>query len=111
MAENSLISSSNHSTSAIAVIDSLVYVLNGKLFLQLASQEKVFAQNIIQMMGSRMRENLDRSSHKDTFSGLRRLCVHVPLEPEYHFGEKVKSFLDEYGEVTKIIICHSHFYF
>lgn len=101
LAENSLISSSNHSTSAIAVIDTLVYVLNGKLFLQLASQEKIFAQNIIQMMGTRMRENLDRSNLKDKVIGLRRLCVHIPLEPEYHFGEKVKAFLDEYGEVTK----------
>ncbi|BDA77191.1 alpha/beta hydrolase [Leptospira kobayashii] len=103
LAENSLISASNHSTSAIAVIDTLVYVLNGKLFLQLAAQEKVLAQNIIHMMGSRMREHLDRSPKKDPFSGLRRLCCHIPLEPEYHFGTKITKFLENYGEATKAL--------
>ncbi|TGN20431.1 patatin-like phospholipase family protein [Leptospira idonii] len=103
LAENSLISSSNHSTSAIAVIDTLVYVLNGKLFLQLAAQEKVLSQNIIHMMGSRMREHLERSPNRGSFSGLRRLCIHIPLEPEYHFGTKIDAFLENYGDATKAI--------
>ncbi|GBF51188.1 esterase [Leptospira ryugenii] len=101
LAENSLISSSNHSTSAIAVIDTLVYVLDGKLFLQLAAQEKSLAQNIIYMMGSRMREHMDKSFTKAQFGGLRRLCVHIPLEPEYDFGKKIVSFLNNYSEKTK----------
>lgn len=103
LAENSLISASNHSTSAIAVIDTLVYVLDGKLFLQLASQEKILAQNIIQMMGSRMRDHLDRPHSKQKLTGLRRLCIHIPLEPEYNFGEKILNFLNEYGESTKAL--------
>ncbi len=101
LAENSLISGSNHSTSAVAVIDSLIYVLNGKLFLQLASQEKILAQNIIQMMGSRMKDHLDKNITKGAFVGLRRLCVHIPLEPEYNFGNKITAFLENYGESTK----------
>ncbi|MDZ4728135.1 MAG: patatin-like phospholipase family protein [Leptospira sp.] len=101
LAENSLISSSNHSTSAIAVIDTLVFVLNGKLFLQLASQEKILAQNIIHMMGSRMREHLDKTVTKGAFTGLRRLCVHIPLEPEYDFGKKVDAFLENYSDTTR----------
>jgi NTE family protein len=103
LAENSLISSSNHSTSAIAVIDSLVYVLNGKLFLQLAAQEKILAQNIIHLMGSRMRDHMEQNVTKGAFVGLRRLCVHVPLDPEYDFGKKIDSFLENYGESTKAL--------
>jgi NTE family protein len=103
LAENSLISSSNHSTSALAVIDTLVYVLNGKLFLQLAAQEKILAQNIIFMMGSRMRDHMEKRTSDGAFTGLRRLCVHVPLEPEYEFGKKIDAFLENYGETTRAL--------
>ncbi len=101
LAENSLLSGSNHSTSAVAVIDTLVYVLEGKLFLTLAAQEKILSHNIIQLMGSRMREHLEGFPDQKKSDGIRRLFCHIPLEREENFGSKIDRFIHIYSEATR----------
>ncbi len=85
--ENSLISENNHSSSAIAIIDSLVYQIPGKLFLQLASSEKNFSKNIIKLMANRMRFHMEDKSFKKKIT--KRLFFHIPLEINSEFKKEI----------------------
>jgi NTE family protein len=93
ISENSLLSGTPHSTSAYAVIDSLVYSIPGKVFMQLASKDSVLSKNTMRLLSSRMREHLEGKPLKRTQP--RRLYCHLPLDPMEDFQERIESLVEE----------------
>lgn len=95
ISENSLLSGTPHSTSAYAVIDSLVYAIPGKVFMQLAAKDSVLSKNTMKLLSSRMKEHLEGKPLKRTQP--RRLYCHLPLDPMDDFQERIESLVDETG--------------
>jgi len=91
LSENSLLLGSPHSTSAYAAIDTLVYAIPRKIFMQLASQDRVLSQNIMKLLSSRMREHIEGK----TFQRLeaRRLYCHIPLDSVLDFPKKLNQLI------------------
>lgn len=85
-AENSVLTASKHNGSALAILDSLVYILNGNFFLKLAETDKILSQNLVKLMSSRMRDQV-AGTHKVIN---RRLVCHIPLEPIKDFYAKIR---------------------
>jgi NTE family protein len=102
LAENSLMNGTNHSSTASAVIDTLVYQIPGKLFLQLATEEKILSRNIIRLMASRMRKDLEGSEKSKKYSSKRLFC-HIPLDTDLNFKKQVDTILKSYEfEIRKL---------
>jgi NTE family protein len=93
LSENSLLLGTPHSSSAYAVIDSLVYMIDGKSFMQLVLREKKLSQNIMKLLSERMRENVEGKSIKSYQP--RRLYCHLPLDGLDDFKERLDSIIDE----------------
>jgi len=91
LAENSLLTASMHSGSAIAVLDTLLYVINGKVFLELADQEKQLSNNLMKLMSGRMLDYLEEVKEGRGYT--RRLIFHVPLEPIPKFKSKLQEII------------------
>lgn len=99
ISENSILSGSAHSTSAYAVIDSLVYMIDGKSFMQMALKERSLSQNIMKLLSSRMREHIEGKSLKKYQP--RRLYCHLPLDSMSDFKERLARLLDETNTIQK----------
>lgn len=97
ISENSLLSGTPHSTSAYAVIDTLVFAIDGKAFMQLALREKVLSQNIMKLLSSRMREHIDGKPLKKTEP--RRLFCHIPLDDIEDFKGRLDSVVERTSEL------------
>lgn len=93
VSENSLLSGTPHSISAYAVIDSLVYAIDGKSFMQMASKDRILSQNIMNLLSSRMREHIEGRPLKRTQP--RRLYCHLPLDPMDDFTDRLESVIEE----------------
>jgi NTE family protein len=98
ISENSLLLGTPHSASSYAMIDSLVYAIDGKAFMQIALKERRLSQNIMKLLSERMRENLDgfASSKKQI---ARRLFCHIPLDSIEDYKNKLESILEEASEI------------
>jgi len=98
ISENSLLLGAPHSTSSYAVIDSLVYSIEGKFFMQIALKDKVLSQNIMKLLSTRMKENqMDETFAKKQQP--RRLYCHIPFDPMDDFKERLESLIDEASEI------------
>lgn len=93
ISENSLLSGTSHSISAYAVIDSMVYMIDGKFFMQLASKEPTLSQNVMKLLSSRMKEHIEGNPGRRAQP--RRLYCHLPLDPMEDFQERVESVVEE----------------
>ncbi|MCC5815246.1 MAG: patatin-like phospholipase family protein [Leptospira sp.] len=93
ISENSLLSGTPHSTSAYAVIDTLVYSIPGKVFMQLAAKDSILSKSTMRLLSSRMREHLEGKPLKRTQP--RRLYCHLPLDPMEDFRERIESLVEE----------------
>ncbi|TGK14758.1 alpha/beta hydrolase [Leptospira fluminis] len=91
-AENSVLTRSVHSGSAQAVLDTLLYVLDGEYFLRLAAKEKILSQNLMRLMGIRMREVME--GPVKPLSTSRRLVCHIPLEEIEDFKHHLDLIVD-----------------
>ncbi|PJZ69447.1 alpha/beta hydrolase [Leptospira perolatii] len=94
-AESSVLTRSVHSGYATAVLDTLLYVLDGEYFLKLAAKEKILSQNLMRLMGIRMKEVIDMDSK--ALMAPRRLICHIPLEDIDDF----KVHLDQIVEIGR----------
>ncbi|PJZ55023.1 patatin-like phospholipase family protein [Leptospira adleri] len=90
-AENSLMTRTQHGGSAVAVMDSLLYVLDGHFFLKLAEKEPILSANLIRLMSNRFREHLDPDSKLTSVP--RRMICHVPLEDVQGYKEKLDAIV------------------
>ncbi|EMJ66778.1 MULTISPECIES: patatin-like phospholipase family protein [Leptospira] len=90
-AENSLMTRTQHAGSAIAVMDTLLYVLDGHFFLKLAEKEPVLSSNLIRLMSNRFREHLEPESGMTSLP--RRMICHVPLEEVQGYKEKLDAIV------------------
>ncbi|WCL51285.1 patatin-like phospholipase family protein [Leptospira sp. GIMC2001] len=97
ISENSLLSGNAHSTSAYAVIDSLVYMIDGKAFMQIALKERALSQNIMKLLSSRMREHIELQPLKKYQP--RRLFCHLPLDGMDDFQEKLNGLIAETSQI------------
>jgi NTE family protein len=98
ISENSLLLGTPHSASSYAMIDSLVYAIDGKAFMQIALKERRLSQNIMKLLSERMRENLDgiASSKKQI---ARRLFCHIPLDNIEDYKNNLESILEYSSEI------------
>jgi NTE family protein len=98
ISENSLLLGTPHSASSYAMIDSLVYAIDGKAFMQIALKERRLSQNIMKLLSERMKENLDgfATSKKQI---ARRLFCHIPLDSIEDYKNKLESILEEASEI------------
>lgn len=90
--ENSVLTRSAHTGSATAILDTLLYVIDAEYFIKLAAKERVLSQNLMKLMGQRMREVLEDSG-KHSHSP-RRLVCHVPLEEIEDFKSHLEVVVD-----------------
>ncbi|EPG75425.1 phospholipase, patatin family [Leptospira fainei serovar Hurstbridge str. BUT 6] len=91
-AENSVLTRSVHSGSATAVLDTLLYVLDGEYFLRLAAKEKILSQNLMRLMGIRMREVIEGVIKNPSVP--RRLICHIPTEEIEDFKHHLDSIVE-----------------
>ncbi|MEI7011745.1 patatin-like phospholipase family protein [Leptospira licerasiae] len=91
-AENSVLTRTAHTGSATAILDTLLYVLDGEYFLKLAAKERVLSQNLMRLMGMRMREVMEDSSAQ--VHSPRRLVCHIPIEEVEDFKVHLESIVD-----------------
>lgn len=98
ISENSILLGAAHSTSAYSVIDSLVYAIEGKFFMQLALKDRALSQNIMKLLSARMKENneVDVISKKQQ---PRRLFCHIPFDPMDDFKARLDSLIGEASEI------------
>jgi NTE family protein len=92
LAEVSVITGLQHSSTATASMDCLIYEIEGKLFLKLAEEDRALSRNLIALVSDRFRENL---TSKKLNILPKRLIAHIRLDAGAEFYEEVKS-------VTKI---------
>ncbi|TGJ99217.1 alpha/beta hydrolase [Leptospira semungkisensis] len=91
-AENSVLTRSAHTGSATAILDTLLYVIDGEYFLRLAGKEKTLSQNLMRLMGIRMREVME-DPHNTGYSP-RRLVCHIPIEEVTDFKVNLDLIVD-----------------
>ena len=89
LAENSILTGSTHLGSAYAVLDSKLYVLDGKYFLKMAEKNQILSQNLVKLIGGRMRDHL--SGAKKSVN--RRLVAHIQMEPVQDFRKKIENIV------------------
>ncbi|TGK35200.1 alpha/beta hydrolase [Leptospira gomenensis] len=90
-AENSLMTRTQHAGSAVAVMDSLLYVLDGHFFLKLAEKEQILSGNLIRLMSNRFREHLEPEVKLSSVP--RRMICHIPLETVQGYKDKLASIV------------------
>jgi NTE family protein len=104
LGEVSVITGMQHSSTASASMDCLLYEVNGKLFLELAENDIALAKNLISFVSERFRDNLVIPKRALM---PRRLIAHVQMGIGNGFQEEVKKFANACEEVipgkTKII--------
>ena len=104
LGEVSIITGMQHSSTASASMDCLIYEINGKLFLELAGTDRVLSKNLMSLVSKRFRDNL--IIPKKALMP-RRLIAHIELGIGQSFEEEVKKFALSCEEVilgkTKII--------
>lgn len=104
LGEVSIITGMQHSSTASASMDCLIYEINGKLFLELAGADRVLSKNLMSLVSRRFRDNL--IIPKKALMP-RRLIAHIELGIGQTFDEEVKKFSLSCEEVilgkTKII--------
>lgn len=104
LGEVSVITGMQHSSTASASMDCLIYEINGKLFLELAGVDRALSKNLMSLVSERFRDNL--IIPKKALIP-RRLIAHVQLGIGESFQEEVKKFATSCEEVilgkTKII--------
>ena len=91
LAENSILTGSSHSADALAVLDTMLYSIDGKLFRDLAEKDKALTANLNKLMSSRMLDFLDGYSEGVSYS--RRLIFHIPLEHINNFRSKLREII------------------
>ncbi|MDH4262544.1 MAG: patatin-like phospholipase family protein [Spirochaetia bacterium] len=94
--EHSILTKSPHYGSAQAVLDSVLYVIDGNIFLKYAAKDKNLAQNLIGLISGRMKDVL--STGKET-SFARRLICHIPVEELNHYHDNLKVIMQS-GQVA-----------
>jgi len=95
LSENSVLTGSPHSGSAQALLDTLLYEINGKQFLKIAEKEPEMMKNLSRLMSSRMLDYME-----GTVSGkshARRLICHIPLEPIRDFHRHMEELVHIQG--------------
>ncbi|MDX1957129.1 MAG: patatin-like phospholipase family protein [Leptospiraceae bacterium] len=90
LAEVSVITGLSHSSSATASLDSLLYEIDGKKFMELASIDRVLSSNLINLLSDRFRDNIVSRKHS---INPRRLILHVKLDSELNFSEEVSQVI------------------
>lgn len=104
LGEISVITGMQHSSTATASMDCLIFEINGKLFLQLAEEDRVLSKNLISLVSERFRDNL--VIPKKVLLP-RRLIAHVQMGMGEVFQSEVKKVTHICDEVllgkTKII--------
>jgi NTE family protein len=77
-----------HSSTASASMDCLIFEVNGKLFLELAETDRVLSKNLMSLVSERFRDNL--IIPKNALMP-RRLIVHVQMGIGNSFQQEVKN--------------------
>jgi len=91
LSENSILTGSPHSADALAVLDTMLYSIDGKLFRELAEKDKALTDNLNKLMSSRMLDYLD--GFQDGVRYARRLIFHLPLEKIHNFRSKLREIV------------------
>ncbi|MBK8399421.1 MAG: patatin-like phospholipase family protein [Leptospiraceae bacterium] len=106
LGEVSVITGMQHSSTATASMDCLLYEINGKIFLELAENDRNLSKNLVSLLSERFRDNLIIPKKVQM---PRRLVVYIDLGLETSFQEEVKQIARVCDEVlsgkTKIISC------
>ncbi len=104
LGEVSVITGMQHSSTASASMDCLIFEVNGKIFLELAGNDRALSKNLMSLVSERFRDNL--IIPKKALMP-RRLIAHVQMGIGNSFQEEVKKFAHACDEVilgkTKII--------
>jgi|GEM_PF-644619 len=106
--EHSILTKSPHYGSAQAVLDSVLYVIDGNVFLKMAEKNKNLSQNLIGLISGRMKDVLS-AGKENTFS--RRLICHIPIEELDHYADNLDAIMKagkaaSEGEMKLINIKH-----
>ncbi|MDH4200566.1 MAG: patatin-like phospholipase family protein [Spirochaetia bacterium] len=88
--EQSILTKSLHYGTAQAVLDTILYAIDGHTFLELAEKNKKVSQNLLRLIGSRMKDSLSPSI-ESLFA--RRLICHIPLEEMEHYAYNLKEII------------------
>lgn len=96
LGEVSVITGMQHSSTATASMDCLIFEINGKLFLELAENDRMLSKNLISLLSERFRENL--VIPKKVLMP-RRLVAHIDLGIQSGFLEEVKQVTHVCDEV------------
>ncbi|MES0488362.1 MAG: patatin-like phospholipase family protein [Leptospirales bacterium] len=91
ISENSILTGSAHSADALAVLDTMLYSIDGKLFRELAEKDKALTANLNKLMSVRMLDYLDGYPEGINYS--RRLIFHIPLENIHSFRSKLREII------------------
>ena len=96
LGEVSVITGMQHSSTATASMDCLIFEINGKIFLELAENDRILSKNLISLLSERFRENL--VIPKKVLMP-RRLVAHIDLGIQSGFLEEVKQVTHVCDEV------------
>ncbi|HMV44244.1 MAG TPA: patatin-like phospholipase family protein [Leptospiraceae bacterium] len=96
LGEVSVITKMQHSSTASASMDCLLYELKGDLFLDLAETDRNLSRNLISFVSERFRDNLIVSKSS---SMPRRLIAHVQMGIGEKFSEEVRKVASVCEEV------------
>lgn len=88
LSENSVLTGSPHSGTAQAVLDTTLYAIDGKAFIELVAEDKLLAGNLNQLLGHRLKDYLLNSKGR-TFT--RRLISHLPIDKLTHFKRDLRQ--------------------
>lgn len=104
LGEVSVITKMQHSSTATASMDCLLYEIKGDLFLELAETDRNLSRNLISFVSERFRDNITLSKN---LSMPRRLIAHIQMGIGDKFLPEVKKVADVCDEVilgkTRII--------
>ena len=98
--EISLLTGSLHGGSAVAAIDSLLYVIDGAYFLKLVEKNTVIAQNVLRILGQRMQNNIQHGNYS---THPRRLITHISLETEPKFVQRIAPLIHKRQKLEMIL--------
>ena len=89
--EHSILTKSPHYGSAQAVLDTVLYAIDGNVFLKLAEKNKVLAQNLISLISGRMKDVLSEGKGN---TSARRLICHIPMEELHHYTDNLNAVVN-----------------
>jgi NTE family protein len=89
--EHSIVTQSSHYGSAQAILDTLLYAIDGNAFIALTEKNKILSRNLIRLVAGRMKDVL---FSQENITESRRLICHIPLEKIENFKESLEEVLE-----------------